>query len=73
MSVASSKILALDSLIPYLGKIIFRASDWTAASAKKPQHGSKQLRGSKTFRGYMLLVKLNLSFNVHLYYFHIQF
>ena len=34
-SVASSKFLALNSLMPYLGKIIFRASDWTAASAKK--------------------------------------
>jgi len=34
-SVASSKFLALNSLIPYLGKIIFRAFDWTAASAKK--------------------------------------
>ena len=40
------KVLSLNSLIPYLGKIIFRASDWTAVSAKKPQHGSKQIRGS---------------------------
>ena len=31
------KVLALNSLIPYLGKIIFRASDWTAAPAKKPE------------------------------------
>ena len=38
--VASSKVLALISLIPYLGKIILRASDWTAALAKKPEHGS---------------------------------
>ena len=30
MSVAGSKFLASSSLIPYLGKIIFRASDWTA-------------------------------------------
>ena len=45
ISVASSKVLALNSLIPYLGKIIFRTSDWTAASAKKPKHGSKQIRG----------------------------
>ena len=35
MRVASSKFLASNSLIPYLGKIIFHASDWTAASAKK--------------------------------------
>ena len=36
MSVASSNFLALNSpLIPYLGKIIFHASDWEAASAKK--------------------------------------
>ena len=34
-SVASSKFLALNSLMPYLGKVIFRPSDWTAASAKK--------------------------------------
>ena len=40
ISVASSKFLALNSLIPYLGKIIFRASDWTAAPAKKPELGS---------------------------------
>ena len=46
ISVASSKVLALKSLIPYLGKIIYRASNWTAAWAKKPQHGSKQIRGS---------------------------
>ena len=39
------KILALHFLIPYLGKIIFLASDWTAASTKNPQHGSKQIRG----------------------------
>ena len=34
------KVFGLESLIPYLGKIIFRASDWTAAQAKKPEHGS---------------------------------
>ena len=39
------KILALNSLIPYLSKMIFRTSDWTAASTKNPQHGSKQIRG----------------------------
>ena len=38
--VASSKVLALISLIPYLGKIILRASDWTAALAQKPEQGS---------------------------------
>ena len=27
------------------GQIIFRTSDWTAESAKKPEHGSKQIRG----------------------------
>ena len=36
--------ISLNSLIPYLGKIM-RTSDWTAASAKKPEHGSKQIRG----------------------------
>ena len=41
----SGVLLALNSLIPYLGKIIFRASDWTTALAKNPQHGSKQIRG----------------------------
>ena len=41
-----SKFSALVSLIPYLGEIIFRASGWTATSAKKPQRGSKQIRGS---------------------------
>ena len=35
ISVASSKVLALNSLILYLGKIIFRTSDLTASSAKK--------------------------------------
>ena len=35
VSVASSTFLALNFLIPYLGKIIFRASDWKTASAKK--------------------------------------
>ena len=34
------KVFSLESLIPYLGKIIFRASDWTAAPAKKPELGS---------------------------------
>ena len=38
--VASSKDIALISLIPYLDKIIFCVSDWTAAPAKKPEHGS---------------------------------
>ena len=52
------KILALNSLIPYLGKIIFCASDWTAASTKNPQHGCKQIRRSYTLRSYMLLVLL---------------
>ena len=51
--VASSKVLALISLIPYLGKITLRASDWTA---KTPQHGSKQIRGIQTLQGYMLLL-----------------
>ena len=55
ISVASSKFLALNSLIPYLGKITFRASDWTAASAKKPELGSEHIGGSYTLRGYMLL------------------
>ena len=40
---SSSKFLALNSLIPYLGKNIFRASDWTATSAKNPQHDSKEI------------------------------
>ena len=35
VSVASSTFLALNFLIPYLGKIIFRASDWKTVSAKK--------------------------------------
>ena len=40
------KVLVLNSLIPYLGKIVFRASDWTATSAKKPQQGSKLISAS---------------------------
>ena len=32
-----------------MGNIIFRASDWTAALAKKPEHGSKQRRGIRRF------------------------
>ena len=56
ISVSSSNFLTLNSLIPYLGKIIFLASDWTAVAANKLQHGSKQIRGSYTVRGYMLLV-----------------
>ena len=44
--VASSKVLALISLIPYLGKITLRASDWTAAPAKTPEHGSEHKRAS---------------------------
>ena len=42
--------------MPYLGKIIFHDSAWTAASAKEPEHGSKLIGGSYTLRGYMLLV-----------------
>ena len=57
ISVASSKFLALNSLIPNLGTIIFCASDWTAASAKKPEHSSEHIGGSYTLRGYMLLNK----------------
>ena len=45
ISVASSKVLVLNSLIPYLGKLIFRTSDRMATSAKKLEHGSKQIRG----------------------------
>ena len=59
LSVASSKFLALNSLIPYLGKITFRASDWTAAPAKKPELGSEHIGGSYMLRGYMLLLKYN--------------
>ena len=32
--------LLFTGICPYLGKIIFRASHWTAAPAKKPEHGS---------------------------------
>ena len=49
----SGVLLALNSLIPYLGKIIFRPYDWTTASAKKPQHDAKQIRGIQTLRGYI--------------------
>ena len=35
-----SKQGAFTGICPYLGKIIFRASDWTAAPAKKPELGS---------------------------------
>ena len=44
-----------NSLIPYLSKQNFRASDW---AAKKTQHCCKQIRGFKTLQGYMLLANL---------------
>ena len=46
ISATSSKVLALISLIPYVGKITFRASEWTATSTKKPQYGSKPRQDS---------------------------
>lgn len=44
-----------NSLIPYLSKQNFRASDW---AAKKTQHCCKQIRGVKVLQGYMLLANL---------------
>lgn len=44
---------AFNSLIRYLGQKNFSACDWTA---RKPQHGSKQIRGTVDASGlYMLL------------------
>ena len=40
------KVLSLEfSDSMYIWAKHFRASDWSATSAKKPQHGSKQIRG----------------------------
>ena len=43
----------LNPLIPYLGKKIFRGSDW---SAEKPQHCSQHIKRSYTLLGDKLLV-----------------
>ena len=38
------------------GQIIFRASDWTAASTKQTQHGSKQTLWGYTASGFFTWV-----------------
>ena len=43
----------LNPLIPYLGKKIFRGSDW---SAEKPQHCSQHIKRSYTLLGDKLLL-----------------
>ena len=47
----------LNPLIPYLGKKIFRGSDW---SAEKPQHCSEHIKRIWTLLGDKLLFIINL-------------
>ena len=54
------KAQSFNALIPYLGKTILRTSDWTAASAKKPEHGSKQIKGNLDASGLYASDETNL-------------